>query len=213
MPNLFERNTGYTGLLVIVLIMAVFTVHKHFSLPQSGEAELRYTESLMKPVATAVHLLNERPDVIVLAFRAEKESAVSGPLKAMLKKISAGGIDVRKVEYIYRGNGADWQDLGGFPYGEFLRMVEKYPGAGAVVSLCGPPYGAVDDEALDPMELPPLVLARPVDVAGGLGEWIESGRVAAAMLIPSTNKSDPTAGEDNSLRISDLWKDRLIVCA
>ena len=209
MQNIFNRANAYILLLLFVLVGATVLLLRQFSQPDGGEAEVHYIKSAVKPVAEAMRLLGGQKDVVVLAFRDEKESAVSGPLKAMLKTVSSGGVDVQKVEYIYRGNGADWQDIGGFPYGEFLRMAEKFPKVDAVISLCGPPYAAVDDQAFDPMELPPLVLARPVDVAGGLSEWIESGRVAVAMLIPSTSESDSTAGEDNSFRISVRWKDRL----
>jgi hypothetical protein len=96
--------------------------------------------------------------------------------------LEKGGLSIQHIEGLVRDESKGWNPfLAGFPYFEFVRVVEAYPDVDAVIALCGPPYDTRQNPASDASEFPKLLVAGGPE--GGAAEsLVEEGRLYAATV-------------------------------
>lgn len=173
--------------ILAALVVIVWAVISLFLPDQSSRAiQELYSTFYRNQVMQAEQLADALEDgaaVVVLDYERDR-----GKYKPVIHALKAGGVLIQHVETLVMSDEAGWDSgLAGFPYSEFVRVAEEYPGVDAVIALCGPPYAVTGD----PSQLPKLLATD--GSSGGAGKRLFDQGWLYAATVPRTVERDGQA--------------------
>jgi hypothetical protein len=178
--------------IALSLILVVFALIRLVSPSAANQMEKIHFDSVSRQSRQMAPYLPGKGKVVLLVFDAEITSTNNASLKQRIQTLKREGVKVLHLEQLVPDPQSGWSTAAsGFPYLEFLRVVEEHPNAEAVISLCGAPYLPENTESLPaPDSLPPLLLPRVINWTPSLNAMLQSGRVSMA-LVPRQISGDP----------------------
>ena len=158
--------------LVLLLLLAVIGLFRSGSTPTFVKEDLKTIhQDMVRQAEQLAGTLDSGSRVVVLELDYAIKAHGKRVYDLVFGALKARGLDIRHVEALTVDTARGWDPYApGFPYAEFVRVVEAYPEVDAVIALCGPPYG-LERLALSSVSTRPKLL-----VAGGV-----SGASAASL--------------------------------
>ena len=184
MSKIQQHSKIVTPLALAVIALAVASMFRDSTPgPIQDQIDLYYEVMALRVVRVCESL----PPEASVALLANQSELNKREFKDMVRRVKKMGITVLHIETIANSGDAEWGDQTGFPYRDFLRVAEKYPGLNAVVSLCGTPYWPKKTTLPEPASLPDLLVTGDIEMPRRLLRMLDTGLVACA-LVP---REDP----------------------
>ena len=174
------------AMMAALLLLVAFAV---ISLLRAGGTPARVKEDLktihkdmVRQAELLAGTLETGSRVVVLEMDYALQAHGDRVYEKVFEALKAGGLDIRRVEHLTADKERGWDtNQPGFPYAEFIRIVEAFPEIDAVIALCGPPYGVERFGSSSAATRPKLLVAG--GISGGIaGSQFKQGWLHAATV-------------------------------
>ena len=191
--NQYPRLTIAAALLF--LLVGGYRIVQQQKRSTHHDAIVAYYEDMLLEVQLVSTDLPKGAEVVIFADASALKLGVKKDFRGVYKSLEHNGLSVLHVEAMRFDAAAGWRERAkGFPYSEFLRIVQEYPDADAVMSLLGLPY---DEDAAAQTQrngIPPFLVTQVLDEKRPeLKRLLENGAVQAGvirLMAPHTGESE-----------------------